>query len=67
MAVQTLSYLDLTPEQRRRGANAARERIRGLLVNPFLTSDQKTHLQGELHRLDLWEKCLGPNVPPRAG
>lgn len=55
MAIKTLSYLDLTPEQRRNGAKQARERLRSLAGNPFLTEDQRTQLQEQLRKLDLWE------------
>ena len=66
MAVRTLSYLDLTPAQRRKGAGVARDRLRSLMGNPFLTADQKAHLQNEMHRLDLWEKgTLDPSNPPK--
>ena len=55
MAIKTLSYLDLTPEQRRTGSKAARERLRSLASNPFLTNEQKEQLSEQMRKLDLWE------------
>jgi hypothetical protein len=72
MAVRHLSYLDLTPDQRYASAGLAREKLRGLLANPFLTREQLTSINDQIHRIDLWEKgelqinSLGekPSLPP---
>ncbi len=55
MAIKTISYLELTPEQRREGARLARERLRVLSANPFLTEDQHAQLRDQMLRLDAWE------------
>ena len=55
MATKTISYLDLTPEQRRDGARTARERLRSLSANPFLTPDQHAQIAEQMVRLDHWE------------
>lgn len=55
MSVKHISYLDLSVAQRRAGAAKARERLSGLLANPFLTPEQKAQVQGDLLRIDLWE------------
>ncbi len=57
MAIGHLSYLDLTPEQRHEGAKAARERVRQLLANPFLSQDQRQILADRLSHIDAWERC----------
>lgn len=56
MAIRHLTYLDLTPEQRALGAAAARGRIRALLANPHLTSEQVRQLRQEQIRLAKWER-----------
>lgn len=56
MAVKHLSYLDLTPEQRREGAQKGRERIQAMLMSPLLTGDQIAALHQQLDRLDQWEQ-----------
>jgi hypothetical protein len=55
MATKTLSYLDLTPQQRRDGAKAARERLRQYMANPFLTPEQHEQLAAQMARIDQWE------------
>jgi hypothetical protein len=55
MAIKTISYLALTPEQRREGARVARERLRSLSFSPFLTEDQHAQLREQMVRLDAWE------------
>lgn len=57
MAIRTLSYKDLSPEQRREGAKKARERIQGALLNPSLTTDQLAYLKTQMARVDQWERC----------
>jgi hypothetical protein len=61
--IRSMTYLDLTPEQRKKGASVARERLRGVLANPFLTEEQRLHVHDEMHRLDKWEK--GQPLPPK--
>lgn len=56
MTVRSVSYLDLSPAQRQRGAAVARERLRANLTNPLLTDDQKKQIHTEMLRLDYWEK-----------
>jgi hypothetical protein len=63
MAVQHLTYLDLSPEQRARAASEARGRIKTLLANPFLTPDQAEHLRKEQLRLGQWERGELPLKP----
>jgi hypothetical protein len=55
MAIKTLTYLDLSPEQRRAAAKGARDRLRTLLANPLLTAQQREILGDHLTQLDLWE------------
>lgn len=56
MAIQHLTYLDLTPEQRREGAKRARDQLRSLLQNPMLTPEQLTALSDRMVHIDNWEK-----------
>lgn len=55
MAVRTLTYRDLTQEQRAKGARRARERLMGLLNNPFLTVEQRQAVYTKIGTLNLWE------------
>ena len=54
--IRTLSYRDLTPQQRSKGAQKARERLLMLLNNPFLTIDQKTAVYDKIAHIGRWEK-----------
>ncbi len=56
MAVKRITYLDLSPEQRRKGAEQARLRLRGVLANPFLPAEQVRQVHQQLEHLDQWEK-----------
>jgi len=56
MAIKHFSYMDLTPEQRRKGAADARKRLSAMLAVPFLTPDQRDSIQGQLQNLDKWER-----------
>lgn len=56
MAIGKLTYLDLTPEQRREGAKAARERIRNAQMSPALDISQQAYLKAEAEKIDAWEK-----------
>jgi len=49
------SYLDLSPEQRREGAKAVKARITAALGSPGLTPDQTRQLQGQMHKIAMWE------------
>lgn len=55
MALGRITYLDLTPEQRREGAARARARLKTLLANPSLTPDQRAALRSRLDELRMWE------------
>lgn len=57
MAIGKLTYLDLTPEQRREGAKAARERIRNAQMSPALDATQQAYLRSEAEKINAWEKC----------
>jgi hypothetical protein len=56
MPIVRMSYLDLSPEQRRAGAKVVKERLRASLSNPNLTPEQLQQLQGQLQKIELWEK-----------
>ena len=60
MSIKTTSYLDLTPEQRREGARTAREQLRALADNPFLTAEQRGQIVDRLAHLDRWEAGMIP-------
>lgn len=55
MSVIRLNYLDLSPEQRRAGAKAIKERIKASISNPDLTADQLEQLRKQLQRIEQWE------------
>ena len=57
MGIKRLNYTHLTPEQRRKGAAEARDRLRGAMMNPALTPDQAAYLKKESDKIDSWEKC----------
>ncbi len=56
MAIKHISYADLTPEQRRKGAEEARKRLSGMLMAPFLTPEQQLAIQAQLKNIDDWEQ-----------
>jgi hypothetical protein len=64
MAVRTLTYRDLTAEQRRRGAKTVRERLMGVLSQPFITDDQRKAIYEKFNRLDHWERLALASLPP---
>jgi len=67
MTVRHLSYLDLTPAQRAKGAAEARQRIMSALSAPFLPADQRDHFQRELAKLNHWEMGSLPfHASPKA-
>ena len=72
MAVRTLTYRDLTQKQRAHGARKAREKLLGLLQNPFLTGEQRQAVFTKIGNLDQWEHLklddtyAPPSFAPRA-
>jgi hypothetical protein len=56
MAVGHLTYLDLTPAQRKVAAQRVREQVRTALANPFLTADQRGTLILQVDRITRWER-----------
>ena len=67
MSVKFLSYLDLSPEQRAKGAAEVRQRLVAAMSSPFLPPDQQAHYQQEMERINLWEAGRLPvPVPPPA-
>ena len=62
MAIKHLTYLDLTPEQRRQGAGEARTRLQGHLMHPFLTPGQRAQVEQEFARVGAWEHGRIPVV-----
>jgi len=67
MTVRHLSYLDLTPAQRAKGAAEARQRLVSALSAPFLPADQQAHLRKELTKLNQWETGTLPvHASPKA-
>jgi hypothetical protein len=65
MAVRTLTYRDLTSEQRRLGAAQMRERLLGVLNHPFLTDDQRKAISDKIAMLGRWE-ALAVEIKPVA-
>jgi len=56
MSIRTLSYRDLTQEQRRRGAQNMRTRLLGAISFPFITPAQKAEIYKKIDHIDKWEK-----------
>lgn len=56
MAIKHLTVGDLTDEQRKEGADKARDRLRALLANPFITPEQVTQVHEKLLSIDRWER-----------
>ena len=56
MAIKLLTYLDLTPEQRKKAASAARGQLQAAAANPFLAADQRKAIVGQMARLSQWEQ-----------
>jgi hypothetical protein len=65
MAIKHLTYLDLTPEQRRDSARKARAQIQQQLANILITPDQQKTLLGHLDRVNQWEAGVLTTVKPR--
>lgn len=63
MSAKHLSYKDLTPAQRQKGAAEARQRLQGMLTNPFMPPDQKALLDAQMAKIDLWEQGRLPEQP----
>ena len=66
MSVKFLSYLDLSPEQRAKGAAEVRQRLVAAMSSPFLPPDQQAHYQQEMERINLWEAGRLPVQVPKA-
>jgi len=56
MPVIRMSYLDLSPEQRKSGAKPVKERIKASLSQPDLAPDQMKQLHERLMKIEKWEK-----------
>lgn len=56
MAVRTLTYMDLTPAQRQKGASRMREKLRSVLNHPFITPDQNMAIFDKIAMVDRWER-----------
>lgn len=56
MAIRHLTYLDLTPEQRREGAKGAREQLRQAAASPYLTLEQRAAINERTELIHKWEK-----------
>ena len=63
MAVKHLSYKDLPPDLRRKGAAEQRTRLAALLAHPFATPEQRADVLRSMEKLDLWERGLLPEPP----
>jgi hypothetical protein len=62
MAVKHISYKDLPPDMRKKGAAEARHRLSALLSHPFATAEQKNDTLKAMLNLDLWEKGALPET-----
>jgi hypothetical protein len=60
--IRTLTYRDLTDKQRAHGAKKSRERLLGVLNNPFLTVDQRQTVYEKISLVGRWEKLQLDNV-----
>lgn len=56
MAVKLLTYLDLSPEQRKKAAAMMRGQLQTASANPFLAVEQRQMLVSQMTRLTLWEQ-----------
>ena len=63
MAVKLLTYLDLTPEQRKKAAQTARGQLQAAASNPFLVAGQRSMVVGQMQRLSQWEQGTLPLGP----
>ena len=54
--VRTINYRDLTVEQRRRGAAKTRERLMGVLNQPFLSNEQRAAIWEKIELVGRWER-----------
>lgn len=66
MSAKHISYKDLTPAQRQKGAAEARQRLQGMLANPFIPPDQKALLDAHMEKIHLWEQGKLPEEPVRS-
>lgn len=65
MAVQILTYLDLSPEQRKKAAVTMRGQLQSACANPFLAVEQRQMLVSQMTRLTLWEHGKLPLLAAR--
>jgi len=56
MGIRSRKASDLPQDVRQEGAARVRQRIRQLLSNPFLTTQQTAVLQAQLNELSVWER-----------
>jgi hypothetical protein len=56
MAVRTLSYRNLTDEQRRLGSKQVRERLMSVMGQPFVTEEQRAAIWQKIEHLSRWER-----------
>lgn len=63
MAIRALSYLDLTPAQRKVAADRVRGRLQALLADPLLAPEQKYVIQQQVERVDAWEAGTLSELP----
>ncbi len=54
--IRTMTYRDLTAAQRATGARKTREKLMGLLNNPFLSIDQRQSVYDKIALVGRWEK-----------
>jgi len=54
--IRTMTYRDLTPERRAQAARKTREKLLGLLNNPFLTVEQRKAVYDKIGLVGRWEK-----------
>lgn len=54
MGIQSLTYLDLSLEERRAAVQRSRVNIINLLSNPLLTAEQRDSLTNKLKHLEEW-------------
>ncbi len=55
MAIRHYTYLDIDPEVRHKAAKDAKERMRGMMMDPSLTPEQRVLLEERVRHLASWE------------
>lgn len=63
MAVKHLSYRDLSPEQRKKGAADARQRVVAMMSTPFLPAEQRAYFEKNLEQINQWERGALSELP----